>query len=128
VESLNGPNYGGHVGLVSVFKQSEPVTQLRAEKRFYPVQRSVMTEAGIDSGLTRDLFVALGEQLNNGAWSLRIYVKPFVNWIWIGAFIMAMGGFLAMSDKRYRLAKLAKKSPSKNRMAQVNQSGGENPA
>ena len=67
-----------------------------------------MTEAGIDSGVTRDLFVALGEQLDNGDWSLRLYYKPFVNWIWVGAFIMALGGLFSMCDKRYRLAKVAK--------------------
>lgn len=67
-----------------------------------------MTEAGIDSGLTRDLFVALGEQLNSGAWALRIYVKPFVNWIWAGALFMALGGIFSISDKRYRMAKAAK--------------------
>ena len=108
VEPLQGPNYSGHTGVVPVFEGSEPVTVLRAEKRFYPVQRTTMTEAGIDSGLTRDLFVALGEQLSNGDWALRIYVKPFVNWIWIGAFIMALGGLCSISDRRYRLAKVAK--------------------
>lgn len=107
VETLEGPNYGGHVGLVDVHENGDFVTQLRAEKRFYPVQRSSMTEAGIDSGLTRDLFVALGEQLNSGAWALRIYVKPFVNWIWAGALLMAIGGIFSISDKRYRMAKVA---------------------
>jgi cytochrome c-type biogenesis protein CcmF len=76
-----------------------------------------MTEAGIDSGFTRDLFVALGEQLKNGDWSLRIYVKPFINWIWLGTFIMAFGGILSISDKRYRVVKAtikpnAAKSPN----------------
>ena len=68
-----------------------------------------LTEAGIDSGFTRDLFVALGEHLNNGDWSLRIYVKPFINWIWLGALIMAFGGVLSISDRRYRTAKIAEK-------------------
>jgi cytochrome c-type biogenesis protein CcmF len=108
IETLEGPNYGGHVGLVDVHDNGDFVTQLRAEKRFYPVQRSSMTEAGIDSGLTRDLFVALGEQLNSGAWAIRIYVKPFVNWIWAGALFMALGGIFSISDKRYRMAKVAK--------------------
>jgi cytochrome c-type biogenesis protein CcmF len=72
-----------------------------------------MTEAGIDSGFTRDLFVALGEQLNNGDWSLRIYVKPFVSWIWLGSFIMALGGMLSISDKRYRTAKIKEKAKLK---------------
>ncbi|TRY31336.1 heme lyase CcmF/NrfE family subunit [Aliiglaciecola sp. M165] len=111
VRDLVGPNYSGHVGIVDVYTDtslSEKVTHLEAEKRFYPVQRTSMTEAGIDSGISRDLFVALGEQLNNGAWALRLYIKPFVNWIWAGAFLMAFGGVLSMCDKRYRMAKVAK--------------------
>ena len=111
VRPLTGPNYSGHVGIVDVFTDatlSNKVTHLEAEKRFYPVQRTSMTEAGIDSAITRDLFVALGEQLNNGAWALRIYVKPFVNWIWAGAFLMALGGIFSIADKRYRMAKVAK--------------------
>jgi len=62
-----------------------------------------MTEAGIDAGLFRDLFVALAEQLDNGAWSLRIYYKPFIRWIWLGCIFMALGGFVAVMDRRYRL-------------------------
>jgi cytochrome c-type biogenesis protein CcmF len=73
----------------------------------------VMTEAGIDSGLTRDLFVALGERLDNGDWSLRIYVKPFVNWIWLGSFIMAFGGVLSISDRRYRMGRIREKPKAK---------------
>ena len=113
VKPLQGPNYSGHVAAVDVYQQGEQVAALQAEKRFYPVQRSSMTEAGIDSGLTRDLFVALGEELQNGEWALRVYVKPFIDWIWGGAFIMAFGGVLSISDKRYRMAKLAAKSKSK---------------
>ncbi|MEP4890055.1 MAG: heme lyase CcmF/NrfE family subunit [Aliiglaciecola sp.] len=111
VRELTGPNYYGHVGIVDVYTDTtltEKITHLEAEKRFYPVQRSSMTEAGIDSGISRDLFMALGEQLNDGAWAVRIYVKPFVNWIWAGSIIMALGGLLSISDKRYRMAKVAK--------------------
>ena len=108
VSEYTGPNYTADVGHVDVYQNSKKVAALAAEKRFYPVQRNVMTEAGIDSGFTRDLFVALGEQLKNGDWSLRIYVKPFINWIWLGAFIMAFGGVLSISDKRYRMAKIVK--------------------
>ncbi|WP_339722908.1 heme lyase CcmF/NrfE family subunit [uncultured Paraglaciecola sp.] len=109
VSAYAGPNFTADVGHVDVYQNSKKVAALEAEKRFYPVQRNVMTEAGIDSGLTRDLFVALGEQLKNGDWSLRIYVKPFINWIWLGAFIMAFGGVLSISDRRYRMAKIVKK-------------------
>ena len=109
VSEFAGPNYTADIGHVDVYQNGQNVASLAAEKRFYPVQRNVMTEAGIDSGLTRDLFVALGEQLKNGDWSLRIYVKPFINWIWLGTFIMAFGGILSISDKRYRMAKIAEK-------------------
>jgi cytochrome c-type biogenesis protein CcmF len=112
VKPLKGPNYEGHVGTVDVYQNGEQVAALEAEKRFYPVQRSSMTEAGIDTGLTRDLFVALGEQLHNGEWALRVYVKPFIDWIWGGAFIMAFGGVLSISDRRYRMTKLAAKRKS----------------
>jgi len=73
------------------------------EKRIYPVQQSPMTEAAIDAGLARDLFIALGEPLDDqGAWAIRIYYKPFIRWIWMGAIIMAIGGLFAASDRRYR--------------------------
>ena len=109
------------MGKVEVFEDDEFVTTLTAEKRFYPVQRTTMTEAGIDSGFTRDLFMALGEQLKNGDWSIRIYVKPFIDWIWAGAFIMALGGVFSISDRRYRMAKLSKNKGKKH-------SQGEQPA
>ncbi|GAB3027955.1 heme lyase CcmF/NrfE family subunit [Bowmanella dokdonensis] len=106
VEELQGPNYEGHVAKLDVLRKGKKISHLEAEKRFYPVQRSMMTEAAVDVGLTRDLYVALGEQLNNGDWALRIYVKPFVRWIWGGAILMALGGVLSICDKRYRMARL----------------------
>lgn len=114
VSQLAGPNYTADVAHLDVYQDGQKVSSLAAEKRFYPVQRNVMTEAGIDSGFTRDLFVALGEQLKNGDWSLRIYVKPFINWIWLGTFIMAFGGVLSISDKRYRMTKIATKPKANN--------------
>ncbi|MCF2948463.1 heme lyase CcmF/NrfE family subunit [Paraglaciecola aquimarina] len=108
VTAHQGPNYTADLANVDVFQGNDKIASLVAEKRFYPIQRNVMTEAGIDSGFTRDLFVALGEQLKNGDWSIRIYVKPFITWIWGGAFIMALGGVLSISDRRYRMARLAK--------------------
>jgi cytochrome c-type biogenesis protein CcmF len=113
VSQVQGPNYSADVGHIDVYQNNQQVASMAAEKRFYPVQRNVMTEAGIDSGVSRDLFVALGEQLKNGDWSLRIYVKPFINWIWVGSFIMAFGGILSISDKRYRMSKIAAQSHSK---------------
>jgi cytochrome c-type biogenesis protein CcmF len=114
VSEFAGPNYTADVAHLDVYQDGRKVSSLAAEKRFYPVQRNVMTEAGIDSGFTRDLFVALGEQLKNGDWSLRIYVKPFINWIWLGTFIMAFGGILSISDKRYRMGKITVKPKASN--------------
>ncbi len=108
IKPVNGPNYQGHAGVVTVYRNGSQVTQLEAQKRFYPVTRASMTEAGIDSGIGRDLFVALGEQLNNGDWAVRLYVKPFVNWIWAGALLMALAGGLCIADKRYRMANVAR--------------------
>ena len=76
---------------------------MHPEKRFYFVQRNTMTEAAIDAGFFRDLYVAMGEPLDGDAWAVRLYHKPFVRWIWLGALLMAAGGLLAASDRRYRL-------------------------
>jgi cytochrome c-type biogenesis protein CcmF len=82
------------------------------EKRVYRVQTSAMTEAGIDVGWTRDLFVALGEPLGDGSWSVRIQYKPMIRFIWLGALVMALGGLVAVSDRRYRSRyRVADKSP-----------------
>jgi len=102
VKPVKGPNYQARQGLITVKKNGQIITSLHPQKRLYLVQRSPMTEAGIDAGLMRDLFVALGEPLGNGQWSLRIQHKPLIRWIWLGALIMALGGLIALSDKRYR--------------------------
>jgi cytochrome c-type biogenesis protein CcmF len=75
---------------------------LQPEKRVYRVQQNPMTEAAIATGLTGDLYVALGEELDDGSWTLRVYTKPFVDWIWGGCLLMALGGLLAVADRRYR--------------------------
>ena len=103
VSRVEGPNYDSHMGNVTVTKNGKVVSQLNPEKRVYRVQTMPMTEAAIDTGLTRDLYVSLGEPVSNGAWSVRVYYKPFVDWIWGGCFIMALGGLLAVTDRRYRL-------------------------
>ena len=102
VDAHPGPNYQAERGKVRVSRNGKPVVVLAPEKRNYPVQGQPMTEAAIDPGLTRDLYVSLGERLGDGAWSVRVYVKPFVRWIWLGALMMALGGVLAASDRRYR--------------------------
>lgn len=102
VYALNGPNYGGQAAELEVYSAGEKVTHLHAEKRFYALQKTVMTEAAIHARLGRDLYVALGEELPGPSWALRVYVKPFVRWIWLGGLLMALGGLLALLDPRYR--------------------------
>ncbi|MEO5573621.1 MAG: cytochrome c-type biogenesis CcmF C-terminal domain-containing protein, partial [Gammaproteobacteria bacterium] len=104
VTEVAGPNYQAVEGRVRVSRNGEDVTVLRPQKRVYTVQRNPMTEAGIDAGLFRHLYVALGQPVSGAAWSLRIYYKPFVQWIWMGPLCMVLGGILAASDRRYRLA------------------------
>ena len=110
LKQVQGPNYDATRGIVSVTKNERPVTTLYPEKRFFTVQQMPMTEAAIDSGLTRDLYVSLGEPLADGAWIVRVYYKPFVDWIWGGAFLMALGGIIAVTDRRYRLARRHERS------------------
>jgi cytochrome c-type biogenesis protein CcmF len=98
----DGPNYQAEQGTVKVLKNGEEVVVLHPEKRYYRVQQMPMTEAAIDWGFTRDIYVALGEPLDGGAWSVRVYYKPFIRWIWLGGFLMVLGGILAAADKRYR--------------------------
>jgi cytochrome c-type biogenesis protein CcmF len=104
VSNVRGPNYRAARATMSVTRNGKPVTTLHPEKRVYTVQESVMTEAAIDPGLTRDLYVSLGEPLEGGGWLVRVQHKPFVDWIWGGCLIMALGGLLAASDRRYRFA------------------------
>ncbi|MCI0654781.1 MAG: c-type cytochrome biogenesis protein CcmF, partial [Methylococcaceae bacterium] len=109
IGKFTGPNFVADEGVVSVSRHGEFVAILKPQKRIYRVQRTPMTEAAIDTGLFRDLFVALGEPLGNqGAWSVRIYHKPFIRWIWLGAIFMALGGLTASTDKRYRIVKAHK--------------------
>jgi cytochrome c-type biogenesis protein CcmF len=102
VKTIRGANYSGHAGVVTVLKGNDTVTRLYAEKRRYDIGMQFMTEAAIDAGFTRDLYLALGEQLSEGAWSLRIYHKPFVRWMWIGGILISLAGFVILFDKRYR--------------------------
>jgi cytochrome c-type biogenesis protein CcmF len=104
VSEVAGPNYRAARADISVSKNGSPVRQMYPEKRSYTATGNVMTETAIDTGLTRDLYVSLGEPVSAGAWSVRVYYKPFVDWIWGGAILMAMGGGLALSDRRYALA------------------------
>ena len=103
LENVRGPNYMSKMAVFPVTRDGDLVHPgLAAEKRTYNASGQVMTEAAIDAGLMRDLYVALGEPLDDTAWAVRIYYKPGVRWIWLGALIMAFGGALALLDRRYR--------------------------
>lgn len=97
-----GPNYTSDITRFSVYDGDRLINTLEPEKRRYTARGSIMTEAAIDVTLFRDLYVSMGEPLENGAWGMRLQVKPFMRWVWLGAIFMAIGGLLAMLDKRYR--------------------------
>ncbi|MEL4015106.1 heme lyase CcmF/NrfE family subunit [Dryocola clanedunensis] len=105
VHDLAGPNYSGGVGIIDVTRNGKHEATLHAEKRFYNSSRSMMTEAAIDGGFTRDLYAALGEELDDGSWAVRLYYKPFVRWIWAGGLLMTLGGLCCLLDPRYRSRK-----------------------
>ena len=111
VTETQGPNYTADTGLIRVTKNGIERTTLRTEKRLYTVTNMPMTEAGISPALIHDLYASLGEPLENGAWSVRIYHKPMVEWIWLGCLMMGAGGMLALLDKRYRIKRNSKSKP-----------------
>jgi cytochrome c-type biogenesis protein CcmF len=102
VRDVEGPNYVAARGQVDVTRNGKPVATMHPEKRMYRVQQNPMTEAAINTGFTRDLYVSLGEPVGDNAWVVRVYFKPFIDWIWGGCLLMALGGGLAASDRRYR--------------------------
>ena len=110
---VRGPNYVADVGEFIVYKDGDRVANLYPQKRRYS-SGQVMTEAALDPGLTRDLYVSLGEPLDDQgiSWAIRIYHKPFIRFIWIGALLMMAGGFLAASDRRYRRERTARAAES----------------
>ncbi|PWB58427.1 MAG: c-type cytochrome biogenesis protein CcmF [Nitrosomonadales bacterium] len=105
VTDVTGPNYTGARGMLEVSRNGKPLTTLYPEKRVYVASGMPFTESAIDYGFTRDLYTALGERLDGGAWSVRLFHKPFVVWIWIGSVLMALGGFMAITDRRYRTSR-----------------------
>jgi cytochrome c-type biogenesis protein CcmF len=104
LRDVQGPNYQAIEGLVEIRKDGDYVGEVRPQKRQYLVQQNWMTEAGILAHWNRDLFIALGDQLGNDTWSVRIQYKPMIRFIWLGALIMALGGAIAISDRRYRVS------------------------
>jgi cytochrome c-type biogenesis protein CcmF len=107
VKDVAGPNYTAVEAEVALLKNGRQFDVLKTQKRTYNVQKQPMTEAGIAAGPTRDLFVALGEDLGLGKWSMRIQYKPLIRFIWLGALVMALGGALAGLDRRYRVRRAA---------------------
>jgi cytochrome c-type biogenesis protein CcmF len=103
VVPVKGPNYTAARAKISVAHEGKPSSVLYPEKRVYTVQEASMTEAAIDTGFTRDLYVSLGEPLDGGTWLVKVQYKPFIDWIWGGCLVMALGGLLAASDRRYRV-------------------------
>jgi cytochrome c-type biogenesis protein CcmF len=104
VKSVPGPNFKAARATVSVARDGRTLAVLQPERRIYTVQEMPMTEAAIDTGLTRDLYVSLGDPVEGNAWLVRVHVKPFIDWIWGGCLLMALGGLLAASDRRYRVS------------------------
>jgi cytochrome c-type biogenesis protein CcmF len=102
VRQAPGPNYAADRGQITLLRDGRAVDVLHPEKRAYASGGQVMTEAAIRNGVTRDLYVALGEPLGDGAWAVRVHVKPFVRWIWAGALLMALGGLVTAFDRRFR--------------------------
>jgi cytochrome c-type biogenesis protein CcmF len=111
VDRVQGPNYTSTMATISAERDGRHVTTLYPEKRFYPIAGMPTTQAAIDYGIWRDLYITLGDPQDNGGWAVRTYIKPFANWLWFGSGLMALGGLLSLSDRRYRVAAGAAKQP-----------------
>ncbi|MBR9823287.1 MAG: heme lyase CcmF/NrfE family subunit [Rhodobacteraceae bacterium] len=111
VNRVDGPNYVSTMADVALSRDGNAIGTLHPEKRVYPVAGMPTTEAAIDNGVMRDIYVALGDPQEGGGWAMRSYYKPLANWIWGGALLMALGGGLSLSDRRYRVAAGAAKAP-----------------
>jgi cytochrome c-type biogenesis protein CcmF len=103
ISEVRGPNYVAARATVNVTREGRQVTVMHPEKRMYLVQKMPMTEAAIDTGVFRDLYVSMGEPVDDTSWIVRVQHKPLVDWIWGGCLLMALGGILAASDRRYRI-------------------------
>ncbi len=111
VRNFDGPNYQVTQGVVRLARNDHEISTLYPEKRLYPVAGMPTTEAAIDNAVLRDIYVVIGDAQANGGWAMRSYYKPLANWIWGGALLMALGGLLSLSDRRYRVAAGARKAP-----------------
>ena len=110
VDKVKGPNFDSTTGTLSVRRDGELVTVLHPEKRTYPVEAMPTTEADIDNGFFRDIYLVIGDPQAGGGWAVRTYIKPFANWLWAGCLMMALGGLLSLTDRRYRIAVGARKT------------------
>ena len=119
VNPVTGPNYTALRATVAVSIDGQDLGRLEPERRLYQVSRMAMTEVAIDRGLRRDLYVALGEPVGPTAWSVRLHHKPLVNWIWGGCVLMALGGLLAVMDRRYRTRRVAATKPAAARAGEA---------
>jgi cytochrome c-type biogenesis protein CcmF len=113
VKNFRGPNYNATQGIFTVLVDGKEISTLRPEKRFYPVSNMPTTEAAMDIGFTRDVYVVIGDAQTNGGYAVRSYIKPFANWIWAGAIIMSLGGVMSLTDRRYRVAAGARRRREK---------------
>jgi cytochrome c-type biogenesis protein CcmF len=117
LQEIRGPNYMAVRATVNVSRDGAAVTVMHPEKRMYLVQRMPMTEAAIDTSIFRDLYVSLGEPVDDSSWIVRVQHKPLVVWIWAGCLLMALGGLLAASDRRYRIPRREKLADSRAAVA-----------
>jgi cytochrome c-type biogenesis protein CcmF len=110
VRQVEGPNYVSTTAEMAIARDGRPVATVFPEKRFYPVARMPTTEAAIDYGIFRDLYLVIGDPQDGGGWAVRTYVKPFTNWIWGGAILMAFGGAVSLTDRRFRIGAGARRT------------------
>ena len=111
VREVQGPNYLSTMGDVTLSRGGSVIGTMQPEKRIYPVAGMPTTEAALDNGLLRDIYVVIGDPQEGGGWAVRSYYKPLANGIWGGAILMALGGALSLTDRRYRVAAGARKTP-----------------
>ncbi|MEO1789979.1 MAG: heme lyase CcmF/NrfE family subunit, partial [Pseudomonadota bacterium] len=112
VREVEGPNYLSTMAFIDVIDNGRPLERLTPEKRVYPVAGMPTTEAAINNGFTRDVYVVIGDPQAGGGWAVRTFIKPYANWIWAGSIIMALGGLLSLTDRRFRVAAGARKAPA----------------
>ena len=112
LKQIPGPNYQAMRADIEVSKDGPPFALMQPEKRAFTASQNVTTETAIDRSIWRDLYLSLGDEVEGGAWTVRVYHKPLVNWIWGGALLMALGGGFAVSDRRYALARKQARQPA----------------